>query len=517
MAFDRQSNKLTSSVSVLAITISLVAAQSATQKSLAQFATSPAPTGVTPINGAGASTVNTLFVGTGLNSAGQPNPCPFGPKGSWFNVFGVGNTGTTNPSPLNADVTSVGADTCPVGTYGPVVNNDTFRYASVGSGAGISAFFTPPGTPTVVVVPSRPTPDNNTNIVSAISFAATDDPLAGTQIEQVAAGTATQRTGGGKAIQVPVVGVGITLSYNRTGLTIPAAGLKFSRNTYCGILNGSIVNWNDSRIRNDNGGAVIAVNLPIRVVRRSDSSGSTFVLSTHLNTVCQTAVDPTLPVPGLTPGVKSTSVWNRGVGSVSTSGTVPPAPPANTVVWPASFLSASGGGGVATTIANTQGAIGYVDSATRLARSLPAALLQNKSNSYIGPTTTGIQNALSVGTIVKYGTAPNNRLIRIDNLANTTNSTAYPISTVTYTLFYDAYQNTTTGNLIASHIRTLINWALADSTQPVPPATNSSNPTPDQIAINRGYAPLPNNIKTVARTVVNTCVNTATGPSPCTP
>ncbi|MBD2414561.1 hypothetical protein FACHB389_36800 [Nostoc calcicola FACHB-389] len=514
MAFDRdrQSNNLTSSISVLAITISLVAAQSATQKSLAQFATSPAPTGVTPINGAGASTVNTLFVGTGLNSAGQPNPCPFGPKGSWFNVFGVGNTGTTNPSPLNADVTSVGADTCPVGTYGPVVNNDTFRYASVGSGAGVAAFFTPPGTPTVVVVPSRPTPDNNVNIVSAISFAATDDPLVGTQIEQVAAGTAAQRTGSGKAIQVPVVGVGITLSYNRTGLTIPAAGLKLSRNTYCGILKGTITNWNDTRIKTDNDGTTIATNLPIKVVRRSDNSGSTFVLSTHLNTICKTAA---------TPNLQAANVWDKGVGSISTSGTVPPTPPANTVVWPGAFLFASGGGGVATAIAANNGAIGYVDSATRLARSLPAALLQNKANltnsavAYVGPTTTGIQSALSGGVVVKYGSAPVNRLLRIDNLADPTAVTAYPLSTATYALFYDAYQNNTTGNLIATHLRTFINWALADATQPVPPATNSSNPTPDQIAINRGYAPLPNSIKTVARNVVNTCVNTVANTSPC--
>ncbi|MBD2509364.1 substrate-binding domain-containing protein [Nostoc muscorum FACHB-395] len=479
-------NNLTSSVSILAITIGLVIGQSVNEKSLAQTSTTPPPGGVTSINGLGASTVNTLFVGTG-----QTNPCPFGSKGSWFNVFGVGN-----PSSLNADLAAI-TNNCPVGTYGPVVNNDTFRYASVGSGAGITAFFNQ------TVPPASPGP----TILAPVSFAATDDPLAGTQIEQTVT-TGTGKPNSGKAIQVPVVGVGITLSYNRTGLSIPAAGLKLSRNTYCGILKGTITNWNDSRIRTDNGGAVIAVNLPIKVVRRSDNSGSTFVLSTHLNTVCKTAATST---------IQAANIWDKGVGSISTSGTVPPAPPANTVVWPTTFLSASGGGGVATAITANNGAIGYVDSATRLARSLPAALLQNKANVYVGPTTAGIQGALSVGTIVKYGTAPANRLIRIDNLADPNAATAYPISAATYALFYDVYQNSTTGNLIATHIRTFINWALANSTQPVPPATNSSNPTPDQIAINRGYAPLPNTIKTVARTVVNTCVNTTTGASPCTP
>ncbi|MCW5317590.1 hypothetical protein GTQ43_28435 [Nostoc sp. KVJ3] len=489
MVLSRQSKKLTSSISVLAITVSLVAAQSATQKSLAQFATSPASAGVTLINGAGASSLNTLFVGTGFTTSGAPNPCPFGPIGSWFNVFGV-----ANPPSLNTDNPSG----CAAGTYGPAFTNYTFRYASVGSGAGVAAFFTPPGTPTVVVVPSRPTPDNNINIVGAISFAASDDPLAGTDIERIAAGTASQRTGSGKAIQVPVIGLGIALAFNRTNLNVPAAGLKLSRATYCAILNGNVTNWNDSRIRTDNGGAVISANLPLKVVRRSDNSGSTFVLSNHLNTICKTTATPTVP---------AASVWNKGVGSISTSGTVPPTPPANTVVWPTTFLSASGGGGVANLISTTTGGIGYVDSATRLAKNLPAALLQNKSGAYIGPTTAGIQQALASGTIVKYGTAPANRLIRIDNLADSTAATAYPISTASYVLLYDVYANAN----IASGLKAHIDWALGN------PGTPVTNPTADQIAIARGYAPLPTTIKAVSKTVVDTCVNTATGPSPCTP
>ena len=475
---DRKSNKLTSSISVLAITISLVAAQSATHKSLAQTATAPAPGGVTSINGAGSSAVNTLLLGTGTTA-------PFAPEGSWFNVFGVGN-----PPSLNN----------PAGiANGPVAPGFTFRYAPVGSGAGITSFFTqtppsvPGGTPAL----------NNLTILRPVSFGATDDPLVGTDIERIVTGTSNS----GKAIQVPVVGVGIALAFNRTGLNVPAAGLRLSRITYCGILNGTITNWNDIRIRNDNGGAIIAANLPLRVVRRSDSSGTTFALSTHVNTICK---------PAATPGIPTANTWSRGVGNISASGTVPPAPPANTVVWPASFLSAAGGGGVATAISSTSGAIGYVDSATRLARSLPAALLQNRTGAYVGPTTSGIQNALASGTIVRYGAAPANRLIRIDGLADPTVATAYPISTASYFLFYDVYAGSnTTGP--AAGIRQFINWALANAAQPVPPAANSSSPTPDQIAIARGYAPLPNNIKTVARTVVNTCVNTTSGPSPCTP
>ncbi|MDZ8185253.1 MAG: substrate-binding domain-containing protein [Nostoc sp. ChiSLP02] len=426
MAFncDRQSNRLASSISVLAITIGLVAAQSASEKSLAQTSTS--------INGAGASTVNTLFVGTGTTA-------PFSPQGSWLNVYGVGN-----PPSLNNPAGAVN---------GPVNSGVTFKYAPVGSGAGITAFFTqtpPAGSPT---------------IPSPVSFAATDDPLTGANVERVATGSPN----GGKAVQVPVVGVGIALAFN-AGINEPASGLKLSRITYCGILNGNITNWSDARIKADNGGKVVST-LPIKVVVRQDSSGSTFVLSNHLDAICK---------PSATPGIPPAYIWNRGVGT--------------TVKWPTTFIKETGGGAVATRIASTAGTIGYVDSATRLAKNLPAALLQNKSGSYVGPTTAGIQNALSSGKIVKYGAAPAGRLIRIDNLADPTRASAYPISTVTYVLFYDKYASST----IAAGVRGFVNWALG--------GTPTSNPTADNIATARGYAPLPSAIKDASRTVVNTFI-----------
>ncbi|MHC5720806.1 MAG: hypothetical protein ACYTX0_54500, partial [Nostoc sp.] len=87
---NRQLTCLASSISVLVITTGLVVGQPATQKSLAQTSTSPAPTGVTSINGAGATSITTLFVGTGTTS-------PLAPKGSWFNTYGVGNPSTLNP------------------------------------------------------------------------------------------------------------------------------------------------------------------------------------------------------------------------------------------------------------------------------------------------------------------------------------------------------------------------------------------------------------------------------------
>ena len=445
---------LASSISVFAIATGLVVGQSATQISLAQTSTTPAPGGVTSINGAGASTVNTLFVGTGTTS-------PFAPKGSWFNAYGVGN-----PSSLN-----------PPGSINPTV---TFRYASVGSGVGLTAFFNQ-------TVP--PVPPNTATINLPVSFAASDDPVSGT--ERVTGSPNDVPTPAGTPqnpvpyIQVPVISVGIALAYNPSGLNVPAGGIKLSRATYLGILNGTITNWNDPKIKADNGGAIISVNKPIVVVRRSDDSGTTFALSSHLKAAFGVA-------------------WNRGVGkkSIAQAGGIPNPLPADTVVWPANFQSASGGGGVATKIKTTAGAIGYVDSATRLANSLQAVVLQNKAGTYnpISPTT--ISNAF-VGATDQDTNARRIKLVVTDPTA----ANAYPIVTATYILFYDKYADVK----VANGIKGFINWALG-----VPPVPAPANVTtnPNNIAIDRGYAPLPDTIKNQARTLVNTYVDTVFKPAP---
>lgn len=309
----------------------------------------------------------------------------------------------------------------------------TFTYAPVGSGKGLDAFFTqtpPAGTP------------------GPISFAASDDPVDGTRAVS---------GGRGSYIQVPVIGVGITLAYNATGLTPPAGGIKLSRASYCGILNGSITNWNAPSISADNG-RQIALNVPIKVVRRTDSSGSTFVLSSHLSTACK---------PAATPGIPAAYVWNRGAGT--------------TVNWPGTFIGATGGGGVATAIASTRGAIGYVDSATRLSKGLPAAVLRNKAGNYTAPSSASITEALLGGTVVKYGANPANKLYRIDNLTDPSRAGAYPISTASYLLFYGTYSDAN----IAKSIRTLL--------------TSAFGTAGDRLATSLGYAPLPAPAKAVSR------------------
>ncbi|MEH2466855.1 substrate-binding domain-containing protein [Nostoc sp.] len=435
MAFyrDRQLTHLASSISVFAITIGLVVGQSATQKSLAQTSTTPAPSGVTSINGSGGGSVNTLLVGTGTTS-------PYAPKGSWFNTYGVGNPKTLNPP-------------------GPVNPLVTWRYAAINSSAGVAAFFTQ--------TPPPLTATNTATILRPVSFADTDDPITGT--EKLSPGP-----NAGIPIQVPVITYGVSLAYNPTGLNVPAGGIKLSRATYLGIFNGTITNWNDAKIKADNGGRVIAVNKPIVVVRRSDNSANTFTLSNNLRAAFG-------------------ATWNRGVGEKSiaqpASG-IPNPLPANTVVWPANFQSAAKSGGVATKIKTTAGAIGYVDNSTRLANGLQAAVLQNKAGTYNPISSTSIRNAFVGAT----DQDPSPRRIKIV-VTDPTAANAYPLVSASYLLFYDKYADVK----IANGIKGFIGWALGTTAA-------------DNIATARGYAPLPDAIKTQSKGVVNSYVNNALNP-----
>ncbi|MEH1854703.1 MAG: substrate-binding domain-containing protein [Nostoc sp.] len=466
---DRQLNKLASSITVLALATGLVVGQSAAQKSLAQTSTTPPPAGVTSVNGAGASSITTLLIGTGTSY-------PLAPKDSWFNAYGVGN-----PPSLNNNVPPA-LTGFPNGSYGPITTLSTFRYASVGSGAGLTAFFNQ-------TVP--PVPPNTATILGPVSFAATDDPVLGT--ERVVGSPNDVPTPAGTPqnpvpyIQVPVISVGIALAYNPAGLTIPAGGIKLSRPTYLGILNGTITNWNAPQIKADNGGVAISANKPIVVVRRSDDSGTTFALSAHLKAAFG-------------------ATWNRGVGKKSIAqpaGGIPNPLPADTVVWPASFQFASGGGGVATKIKTTAGAIGYVDSATRLANSLQAAVLKNKAGTYNAISPTTISNAF-VGATDQDPNARRIKLVVTDPAA----ANAYPIVTATYLLFYDKYANVN----VANQIKGFINWALG--VPPVPAPGTDVTIDPNAIAIARGYAPLPASIKNLSRGLVNTYVNNVFNAAP---
>lgn len=334
----------------------------------------------------------------------------------------------------NALYTGTGGWFATYGAPSPAVNpNVQLNYASVGSGTGVTAFLTqtpPSGTPTV----SRP-----------ISFGSTTAPLTTSQLK------VTGSPNSGPPIQVPTVAAAIALPYNPSGLNVPPGGLKLSRATYSAIFNGEITNWNDSRITADNGRQV-STGLPIKVVVRSDSSGATLIFTSHLQT--------------------ASPKWSRGSGT--------------TINWPSTFLKVSGGSGIVNTVTANQGAIGYADNPALSGTPLKAAVLQNKSGSYVAPTSAATSAALSGLT----DTDSDPRIITINVPADPSASTAYPVVGLSYLLFYDVYQSAA----VADGIKGFIPWAFSTAG--------------DNIARNKGYAPLPEALQTTVNNLVETYVDT---------
>src|SRR5215469_6163193 len=98
-----------------------------------------------------------------------------------------------------------------------------------------------------------------------------------------------------------------------------SGGLRLSVSSLCGIYNGQITNWNDSRLTTDNGNTSLesttdptpaaSWSVPLIPVARSDSSGTTSIITRHLANVCA-QYSYNLYTTG------ATTIGNAGAGSI---------------------------------------------------------------------------------------------------------------------------------------------------------------------------------------------------------
>ncbi len=266
------------------------------------------------------------------------------------------------------------------------------NYQSVGSGAGVRQF-----------------------IAGTVNFGASDESISAAEASKVKRGV----------VQIPMVGGTIAVAYNKKG-----CNLKLTQKQTVDIFAGRIKDW--KQLPNCGNG-------PIRVVYRSDGSGTTYAFTNSLDAF-----------GGWTAGASKTVKWPTGVGS-------------------------KGNEGVAGTIRNTPGAIGYVNTGFVKANKLQAAAIQNKAGKFVLPTATSGAAAL------------NN--IKLDaNLAgenpNPSGATSYPISTLTWILAYKTGNGANT-----DAIRKALNYALSTKAQ--------------SLADDLGYVPLSGSILNRARIAVN--------------
>ena len=223
---------------------------------------------------------------------------------------GINGTGATFPAPI---YTKWASDYKNAG--GMAIN-----YQGVGSSGGIKAI------------------EQKT-----VDFGATDDPLKGDKLD--AAGL----------LQFPAVIGGIVPVYNVEGV----GELVLSGQVLGDIYLMKIKKWNDPAIVALNKGAKLP-DLEIKVVRRSDGSGTTAMFTEYLTLV------------------------NEGWKAVGAS---------KEPKWVEGTVGGKGNDGVAASMKQLPGAIGYVEYAFAKKNNMPAAALINKDGKMVKPSAEGFMAA----------------------------------------------------------------------------------------------------------------------------
>ncbi len=218
------------------------------------------------------------------------------------------------------------------------------NYQSVGSGAGVRQF-----------------------VAGTVDFAASDAPMKEEEMAKVDRGT----------LHIPMTAGAIAVAYNHQG-----CDLKLSQQQLADIFLGKITNFKDLGCEDKS----------IKVVHRSDGSGTTYNFTKHL-----AAISPE---------------WKDGPGSEKS------------VNWPVG-IGAKGNEGVAAQLQQIDGGIGYVEVAY-VKGALQAAALENGSGEQVKPTNETESEALASIDLGPSLTG-----------SNPNPEKGYPIVTFTWVLAYE--------------------------------------------------------------------------------
>lgn len=220
-------------------------------------------------------------------------------------------------------------------------------------------------------------------------FIGTDAPLNGTEVNTFNTNLATSLAGKVQAVQLPEVAASVAIVYSNSALG--KTQLVLTQSDICGIFSGQITDWSGLK----NTPKVTIASKPIKVLYRTDGSGTTFSFTNYLSYVCpalsstpyfSTATGFFTDAAGTTPftGVATGNVAVTGFRTTDTfagqttnlTGNGARAYSGFDAGMPASFIGRSGNGGVVSALADTtnfDGAIGYADIADAVARAKLAA------------------------------------------------------------------------------------------------------------------------------------------------
>ena len=188
-----------------------------------------------------------------------------------------------------------------------------------------------------------------------VDFGGTDAPMTDSAIAAIQ----------GNVLHIPTVLGAIVVTYNLPGVPQP---LKFSPKAIAGIFLGTITKWNDARLTSVNPGVSLPA-MDIVVVHRSDGSGTSYGFTDYL-----TKVSPE---------------WAQKVGK------------GPSVNWPVG-LGGKGNEGVAATVSQTPGGVGYVELGYATANKMAFGQVRNSAGRFVTPTLNAV-TAAAAGALSKLG------------------------------------------------------------------------------------------------------------------
>ena len=212
-----------------------------------------------------------------------------------------------------------------------------------------------------------------------VDFGASDGPMTDEQLSQTPM----------KVLHIPTVLGADVPTYNVSGVT---GELKFTPDVLADLFLGKITKWNDPRLAKANPG----VKFPdedIVIVHRSDGSGTTYIWTDYLS--------------------KVSSEWKNKVGK------------GTSVNWPVG-LGGKGNEGVAGTVKQTEGSLGYVELIYAVQNKMPYGSVQNAAGTFVKAS---LESVTAAAGSVK--DMPDDFRVSITNAPG---KDAYPISSFTWLL-----------------------------------------------------------------------------------
>jgi phosphate transport system substrate-binding protein len=258
-------------------------------------------------------------------------------------------------------------------------------------------------------------------VANTVTFGASDMPLEPKVL---------QKDG---LVQFPTVVGGAVPTANLPG--IEPGQLTLDGPTLAKIYLGDIKSWDDPAIQKLNPGLKLP-SLAIAVVHRSDGSGTTFIWTNYLS--------------------KVSDDWKNKVGN------------ATAVEWPTG-IGAKGNEGVANSVIQTKGAIGYNEYAYVLQNKMTYLKLVNKDGKAVAPTAASFQAAAAHAD---WAHADSFYLILTDQAGADT----WPVAGATFILVHQKPQDP----VAVTEALKFFAWAYASG---------------DKMAEDLVYVPLPTNVK----------------------